>query len=344
MTNLQQPLRVVAFLLSPWLFAILTCRERAAAVDAGTNTRPLYRAQGDMESSTRLSAHSDVTLALAQKESAEHMAGMKELYEAMRRRPLRVRAYTRDDPLAPPLGTNHGNQTAVKLVHFVRHGQGFHNLMADTFTTAGKQWTQFQAGPDNPYTMPELLDSPLTNKGRQQAAALQQSMTQEEDFPSPQMVVVSPMCRTLQTAILAFAHLIQSATPFVAHEMAREECGVHLCDQRRSKSQQMLEFPYVNFDLLSSELDPLYQEHTRETKLQVADRIYQFLQWLEQSPSDVLAVVSHSGWLLTLFNGLCECPRSADQLQGWFQTGELRSVILEFEINEESNGDNGNTC
>ena len=78
-------------------------------------------------------AHSEVTIALAKKESAEHMEGMKELYDSMREKPLIIKAYALDDPNAP---------ADAKTVHFVRHGQGFHNLMADLAKAEGREWVQ----------------------------------------------------------------------------------------------------------------------------------------------------------------------------------------------------------
>jgi len=79
--------------------------------------------------------HSNATLALAQKESAEHMHGMDALRQNMQTRELSVKAYSLDDPNAPS-GDN------VKTVHFVRHGQGFHNLLADLAQQEGRQWVQ----------------------------------------------------------------------------------------------------------------------------------------------------------------------------------------------------------
>lgn len=60
-------------------------------------------------------AHSEATLALAKKESQEHMHGMQELYDDMRKKPLIIKAYALDDANAP---------ADAMVVHFVRHGQG----------------------------------------------------------------------------------------------------------------------------------------------------------------------------------------------------------------------------
>jgi broad specificity phosphatase PhoE len=181
--------------------------------------------------------------------------------------------------------------------------------MADMATQNGVVWNNFQPSCNNPYILPESLDAPLTEKGRQQALHHQpviDAMNQK-----PQLIVVSFNCRALQTAVLVFEALVKEhSIPCLAREMAREECGVHLCDMRRPKSRQAFEFPQVDFSLLDSELDPL---HTTccETKQQVAERIYRFMTWLYTRRENSIAVVSHLGWLLTLFNGICDCQDPA---------------------------------
>jgi hypothetical protein len=91
-----------------------------------------------------LAAHSAVTLELAKKESAEHMVGMEDLYEAMRNRPLIVKAYALDDPSEANTPSSKGSSPS-KTVHFVRHGQGFHNLMADLAKAQGREWVQVRS-------------------------------------------------------------------------------------------------------------------------------------------------------------------------------------------------------
>lgn len=177
--------------------------------------------------------------------------------------------------------------------------------------------------------MPEILDAPLTEKGRQQAYLLQPVI--EKMQSKPQLVVLSPNCRALQTGVLVFEELIGTSTKFLAHEMAREETGIHICDKRRPVSRQSKEFPQVDFSLLESDDDRIFRDDHRESKAEVGARVYTFMEWLSQRPEKHVAVASHSGWLLTVFNGICECDES---LKGWFQTGEMRSVKLEFICNK----------
>ena len=280
-------------------------------------------------------AHNAVTLALAKKESAEHLHGMKELYDSMRNKPMIVRAYELDDPAGPST-----SRTNVKVVHFLRHGQGFHNLLADMAQAQGREWVQFEPSAENPYTQPELLDAPLTEKGRLQAQNLRQTKIctgdQQQLLPL-EMVVFSPNCRALQTGTIVFQDYINKNIPFLAHEMVREETGVHLCDKRRSRERQKLEFPHIDFSLIDSDGDPIFRDTERESKQQVGERIYKFFEWLSKRAETHVAVSSHSGWLLTVFNGILECQsQNCDHedkpspLKAWFQTGEMRTVKLEF--------------
>jgi broad specificity phosphatase PhoE len=279
--------------------------------------------------------HSDAALALAQKESIEHMYGMSELQETMKCRPLLLRARILD--LNEQKQQQQGNskqgteKSTTKIIHFVRHGQGFHNLLADIMSSQGYSWQQFSHSTENPYVRPEILDAPLTEIGRQQALAIQSRIRLCDTIPPPDCIFLSPMCRTLQTGIFAFEQYLGTTVPFVAHELLREETGVHICDKRRSKSRQEVEFPQVDFSLIETEDDALFQEEMRESKMQLGDRIYRFFEWLSQRPETCVAIVSHSGWLLTLFNGVCN--RVDDEsLKDWWQTGEMRSVVIEFSM------------
>jgi broad specificity phosphatase PhoE len=270
---------------------------------------------------TESNGHTEAALANAKDDYHEHMEGMSEAADTMKARPLVVNAYAMDDPSAPPL-----DQPNVKHAHFVRHGQGFHNLMADLAKEAGRKWENCVNAPENPYVMPEITDAPLTAKGRAQAAQIQEIVEAMDATAKPQLIALSPNCRALQTGTIAFSELV-GKIPFLAHEMVREETGVHVCDRRRPTSQQAAEFPMVDFSLLTDEEDTIFNDSKRETKAELTERIYKFLEWLEGREESVVGVSSHSAWLLAVFNANLQAK---DSLKGWFQTGEMRSVVLEF--------------
>lgn len=281
-----------------------------------------------MEASMKTASHSDVTLLLAKRESEQHLIGMRDIFKEFRSKPLTVKA--RDAAKSPPNATIAPN-SAIKTVHLVRHGQGFHNLLADRAAASGLQWKQYVASPENPYTAPELTDAPLTEIGRQQALDLRYQQVAGLTKP-PELVVLSPLCRAIQTGLLAFGDSL-GKVPFLAHEMAREQTGVHFCDMRRSKELQALEFPQVNFELISSNHDDLFQSECRETNREVAERIYRFLEWLALREEEHIAIASHSGWLLTLLNAVVEVEAGHEHIKHWFQTGEMRSCSFIFQNN-----------
>jgi hypothetical protein len=95
-----------------------------------------------------IAEHNDVTLALGKIEQEEHLEEMAPAIAAMKDRPLIVKAYAMDDPSAPSL-----QETNVKCVHFVRHGQGFHNLMADLAKQQGRVWKNVSCQPHLSMTM-----------------------------------------------------------------------------------------------------------------------------------------------------------------------------------------------
>ena len=88
-----------------------------------------------MSPQTPVAGHNDIALELAKQEHAEHMQGMDEAAGEMQKRPMTIKAYAIDDPDAPPTSGDN-----VKTIHFVRHGQGFHNLLADLAKAQGRKW------------------------------------------------------------------------------------------------------------------------------------------------------------------------------------------------------------
>jgi uncharacterized protein (DUF2342 family) len=91
-----------------------------------------------------------------------------------------------------------------------------------------------------------------------------------------------------------------------------------------------MEFPQIDFSLISSNHDAIFQTNQRETNLQVAERAYGFLEWLALREEDHVAVASHSGWLLTLMNAVVQVEPEHEHLKAWFQTGEMRSCTIVF--------------
>ena len=108
----------------------------------------------------------------------------------------------------------------VKLLHLVRHAQGTHNV-----------------DPEGVSRQPSGLDARLTEEGERQCAALAAAAAGLR----PEVVISSPLMRTLKTAALSFdVQLRQGGVPLVALEDCRETVN-YLCDARRPLSLNVAE-------------------------------------------------------------------------------------------------------
>lgn len=253
-------------------------------------------------------------------ESKQHLDHLRELGLLSRKRGRHENEYRLSS--AP----THG---AIRL-HLVRHGQGFHNLLGDEYRKNGVQFSCVgdDLSDSNPYRRPELRDPPLTATGRAQAKSLQGTSR----TLSPAVVITSPMSRAVSTALLAFPHLI-GVVPFIAHEDAREQAGVHVCDQRNPTSDIRLDFPALDVSLIEKDDDdPLWHDTEREAPAAVCARARRLLDWIAQRGDSEVVIVSHSAFLFMLLNVVVETVEDIPGGEGprsWFETGEMRTVHVQ---------------
>jgi broad specificity phosphatase PhoE len=218
---------------------------------------------------------------------------------------------------------------ATKIIHFQRHGQGYHNLIGEMYREMlGRSINIDDTNPStNPFIREETLDSPLTEKGRLECAARRT----EASLLNPEVVIVSPLHRAIQTSILSFADHIPRVK-WIAHEGAREQLGWLQCNKRRALSATKLEFPNVDFSEMKhiGDEDSLWDPIERESPQAETERIYKFLtEFIMDRPEQELAVVGHSAWLFTMCNAVVDCGDD-DLLKSLFGTSEIRSMRLTF--------------
>ena len=99
-----------------------------------------------------------------------------------------------------------------KKIHFVRHAQGFHNVAGETDPIFG-------------YLREDLEDALLTDLGKQQCESLS-NIISDDVFKNIKLILVSPMRRTIQTALYSFPKQVKnSKVIFLANENIREQTG-----------------------------------------------------------------------------------------------------------------------
>lgn len=234
----------------------------------------------------------------------------------------------------PAVGDSWKEQPNTKLVHFIRHGQGYHNLLGEVTRDFGATFSEtgdydLAVKENCPYLLPAILDPPLTSIGRDDAKRLKPFAGKTVH---PELLVVSPMKRATQTVLIGFREFIQQnpMVPIVAHEDCREQFGVFTCDKRSDVEDYKEEFPAVNYDLLADSTDVLWQPKQRESMLEMAYRADRFLDWLYERPEKEIVVGTHSAWLMALYNVAMEVESSgsSESLKTFFRTGEMRSTLL----------------
>ena len=141
------------------------------------------------------------------------------------------------------------SKTHTKLVHFIRHAEGEHNV----------------AGEANyiNYLKMDYQDAQLSSLGVEQCTSLSRKI--DKNFPlldeEVNLLVVSPLLRTLQTASLVFPHLIKKVD-WIALDCIREQTGLHPCDQRKDISFRSKSYPSIDFSQIVEDSDPLYSKYT----------------------------------------------------------------------------------
>lgn len=157
-----------------------------------------------------------------------------------------------------------------KVVVFLRHGQGFHNLAALEQPHRCLCCCSNGSPGRCPYSRPEHTDAELTPLGHEQA----KSAGLQLRAAKPEFAFVSPLTRTLQTAHLALEAAADElgSLPMNADERLRERLGKHFCNKRRPLSYIANRFPNVDYSAMTSNEDALFSDEVWETDEEIAAR------------------------------------------------------------------------
>lgn len=246
-------------------------------------------------------------------------------------------------------GTDSSTDTMTKIVHFQRHAQGMHNEIYQQWTMkSGKQLDLSETDPTkNPLLLPNVIDAPLTPKGKNQC--IQQQTVARALDGCVELIIMIPLIRCLQTAHITFEDQLLSnnnnrKVEWIAHEGIREELGLLLCNKRKPLSETQKLFPNVDFTYApygtddDQYYDTMWENHatkhsdTRESIEDMSHRCYNFLvNFVRQRHEREIAVVAHSALFYAMTNAVLDV-NSVDipQLAPMFSQAEIRSVELTF--------------
>ncbi|KAK3325410.1 histidine phosphatase superfamily [Apodospora peruviana] len=169
------------------------------------------------------------------------------------------------------------------VIHILRHGQSLHNV-------------------DRNYPS---RDPPLTELGETQAKSVNPIVAD--------LIVISPMTRTLQTALLAFGPGILEdpiRRPEIQIWPDLREAHDAICNKGVSRAELAAKFPMIDFSNCDEEWD--YPAHNVEGAVARAERVRSRLKDLSGSYGNIF-VVTHRGLVAFLVQGerfdVGECRR-----------------------------------
>jgi broad specificity phosphatase PhoE len=154
-------------------------------------------------------------------------------------------------------------------VHFIRHGAAISNDPRLTEADIAEE---------------RFLDAPLNDHGRKQALLAGEELARALHEATVDVVLVSPLCRALETAelILSSAGI---SPPVRVIELLREAHGVRRCDARRPRSVAAARFPSFDFSAVETEDDTWHQPTVRESVQELHGRCQRFEAMLRSLPS-----------------------------------------------------------
>lgn len=187
-------------------------------------------------------------------------------------------------------------RSGARVFHFFRHGEALQQVRNAEAKKRGAGCACFDHGPAGPppgyvcpYWSEALTDAPLTALGREQVSGRGLGLGPVE------VVLASPMSRTLETARLAFAPDV----PVVALPELRPRVGRHMHSKCSPRAALLQRFPQVDFRHVASDEDLRWSPET-EPREELEERAARFLAFAFSRPERRIAVVTHFTLLLAL--------------------------------------------
>lgn len=145
---------------------------------------------------------------------------------------------------------------------------------------------------DRNYSHP---DPPLTQLGHQQAS--------NTHTPKPDLILVSPMTRTVQTALIVFDQLLNTSPPKVELQIWPDLREAHdaICNKGVSRVAMAAKFPQFDFAACSEEWD--YAPHTVDDAIARAEGVRRRLKHFSLTYKNIM-LVTHRGFAAFLVKGM----------------------------------------
>lgn len=180
-------------------------------------------------------------------------------------------------------------------IYLTRHAQAEHNVDLDYSSKSTHPQPSNIFATDT--STSSVLDAPLTKLGRKQAASLAPLIPHLQD--KVELIITSPLKRTLQTTLLGWGPAIQrlGITNAICHPAA-QECNDFPCDTgvSREELEQISEFAGFNFDRLTPDWISKAGFYSADREA-IARRAQAVRQFIRDQPEKEIVLVAHGDFL-----------------------------------------------
>ena len=207
------------------------------------------------------------------------------------------------------------------VVYLVRHAEARHNVeekrvVKQASLSGATKEEADEARKAALWADESLRDATLSQEGAEQVGASAlgiKKMLSDTHYGPPELVLVSPLRRTLQTATGLFGAGVRVS----AIEALREKRTGMACDERHSVLELQAEFPHIDFSEMRRRRAEFPTPEHGEDNAAVRRRALAFLDGLPALAAgcSTIAIVSHKGWLRELRAGLQAAATAHGQLR-----------------------------
>ena len=220
------------------------------------------------------------------------------------------------DKLAAKRHTAPSSPKRYILFFLGRHGNGYHNIAERYYGNIA--WDcHFSALDGDPDNIMNWSDAHLTKEGRRQAREVNnfwrnQTSRMGQGMSLPEVYLVSPLDRTLETAKISFDGLKERGQlPAIVMEQVREGTGIHTCDRRSSVRYIREHYPSYDVDLDPNltEGDEYWDATRREPDSVLDERLRRFFDGFMGNKAmsegrQRISITSHSGAIAAMLRVL----------------------------------------
>jgi broad specificity phosphatase PhoE len=170
----------------------------------------------------------------------------------------------------------------------------------------------------------KIIDPGLTSLGYIQCEILKKYLESNKIIGYIDLVVVSPLERTLETCNRIIDH--NNSIPIISLDEIRERID-HPCHKRDLISKKKSQYKFINYNQIKNDYDFLYDKFNgNEPESNVKLRCKWFIDWLKNRKEKNILVITHGNFLFPMFADILSNVGNIN----FFSNCEIRKSNINF--------------